>query len=473
MKNNSTLIYNLFLVAADTLALLLAFIGAYVIRANFFNLPVAHPVHIRTYIGVFLVMLPFWIFLFSLLGLYRRNIYEKRFNELGLLLVGSFVGMLFIIFWNYLSLNPILPSKSVPLIGFGLAYIFLLVFRNLARFFRTKLFAYKIGLNYALIVGNTTIASELVDSLLDSRSGYTLVGVVGNKQVVGQHRQVPLFRRFNEAIEGINSPINTIIQTELYADESRNREVLEFAQTHHIAYQFVPGNTELFVGNLEVELFRNSLPVIAVHQTALVGWGRIVKRVFDLLVGGILLAIALPFMLIIAVAIKITGGGSIFFRQTRLTRFNDEFRVFKFHTQNPKYDGTPEEGFAKLGRPDLLEKFRKNGNFLKNDPRITPLGRFLRKTSLDELPQLFNVMVGDLSLVGPRALLPQDLASYEKRHVILSVKSGLTGLAQVSGRNYIAPEERRNLDMYYVQNWTFWMDLVILAKTVRVVLKGS
>jgi lipopolysaccharide/colanic/teichoic acid biosynthesis glycosyltransferase len=118
-------------------------------------------------------------------------------------------------------------------------------------------------------------------------------------------------------------------------------------------------------------------------------------------------------------------------------------------------------------------EFRANSDYLKNDPRFTRLGLFMRKTSLDELPQLFNVVKGDLSLVGPRTLVPEELSSYDKRHMILSVKSGITGLAQVSGRRDISFEERRKLDVYYVQNWSFWLDLVILAKTVRVILEGS
>src|SRR5690606_23112501 len=106
----------------------------------------------------------------------------------------------------------------------------------------------------------------------------------------------------------------------------------------------------------------------------------------------------------------------------------------------------------------------------KKDPRITPLGRFLRATSLDELPQLWNVLKGDISLVGPRALIPQELKEYKQRHSILSVKSGLTGLAVISGRKDIPFEERRQLDLYYVQNWSFWNDVVILAKTIAVVV---
>jgi exopolysaccharide production protein ExoY len=126
-----------------------------------------------------------------------------------------------------------------------------------------------------------------------------------------------------------------------------------------------------------------------------------------------------------------------------------------------------------MGKPELIKKYRDNGDFLTDDPRVSRIGRFLRRTSLDELPQLINVVKGDTSLVGPRSLVPQELSEYERRHTILSVKSGLTGLAQVSGRRDIGFDERRKLDMYYVQNWSFWMDLGILIKTLRVVITGS
>ena len=125
-----------------------------------------------------------------------------------------------------------------------------------------------------------------------------------------------------------------------------------------------------------------------------------------------------------------------------------------------------------MEKPKLIAEYRNNGDYLENDPRISAVGKFLRITSLDELPQLWNVMRGDLSLVGPRALVPEELKNAVNKHHITSVKSGLTGLAQVSGRKNISFEERRKLDVYYVQNWTFWTDLVILAKTFRIVING-
>jgi exopolysaccharide biosynthesis polyprenyl glycosylphosphotransferase len=476
MKNNASLIYSFCLVIGDFLALIAAFVGAYILRVTINNTPIAHPVHALTYFFVFLGLAPFWILIFALLGLYNRYIYEKRFPEIGRLFIGSFIGMLFVIFWDFLSTTPILPAKLVPIYGFILGFIFLVFIRNLARFIRTELFVFNIGINNTLLVGTSATTNELLDLIADSRqSGYRVVGIVGDaKHIITTAHGIPMHDSFPVALANTPQPIHTIIQTKLFANETQNREVLEYAQSRHISYRFVPSNNELFVGNLDVELFQGSVPIVAVNQTALIGWGRIVKRIFDLAIGSILIIITSPLMLLIALAIKLSDGGSVFLRQTRLTRFNREFSVFKFRSMSRKYSGLlPEAGFEKMGRPDLAREFRANGNYLAHDPRITGIGQFLRRTSLDELPQLFNVFKGDLSLVGPRALVPTDLSSYEKRHTILSVKSGITGLAQVSGRNYISFDERRKLDVYYVQNWSFWLDLTILLKTFRVILGGS
>lgn len=474
MKSNASLVYSLFLVVGDFLALVAAFIGAFIIRGNS-RTPVAHPISGSAYLDIFLLLLPFWILIFALLGLYSNNIYERRFSEFGRLLVGSFIGMLFVIFLNFLSLKPLFPAKLVPIYGFVLSFIFLVLFRNIARLVRTELFGFNKGLTKVLIVGSTPITGEIVSSLADSRhSGYRVVGVISDK-LQTTYLHVPIYGSFQDYLESQSKlALHGIIQTELYRDEGRNREVLEYAQTRHVSYRFIPGNTELFVGNIDVELFRNSIPVIAVRQTPLFGWGRVVKRLFDISFGLLLFVITSPLFLLIAVAELLSGGGSIFFRQNRLTRFNSDFRVFKFRTQFKKFDGTtPEQAFELMGRPELARAYREGGDSIPNDPRITGLGRFLRATSLDELPQLLNVIKGDISLVGPRALIPEELSRYEKRHTILSVKSGLTGLAVISGRRDIPFDERRKLDVYYVQNWSFWLDLTILLKTVRVVLERT
>jgi exopolysaccharide biosynthesis polyprenyl glycosylphosphotransferase len=473
MKNNNSLIYNSFLIIGDAVALIVAFLGAFFVRSHLISTPVAHPVQVTTYILVFSALLPFWVLTFALLGLYNHSIYEKRFSEIGRLFIGSFIGMLFVVFWNYLSLTPILPSKLVVILGFCFGFVALVLVRNVIRLIQTLLFRFRLGLTNVVLTGNTAVTRELVETLYNSRqSGYYIVGVVGSERAVYGHSNIKNYPDFRTMLQRIKiDDLDAIIQTELYADESRNQEILEYAQKHHIAYRFVPGNTELFVGNIDVELFRSAIPVINVNETALFGWGRIVKRAFDLLVGSILQIIALPFMFITAIVIKLFDRGPIFFKQTRLTRYNQKFTVYKFRTIKETYHNlSPEEAFTKMGKPQLIEAYRANGDKIPHDPRYGKLGNFLRATSLDELPQLFNIIKGDLSLVGPRALVPEELALYAKRHTILSVRSGLTGLAQVSGRRNISFEERRKLDLYYVQNWSFWFDLTILAKTIGAII---
>jgi len=470
MKNNASLIYNACLVVGDFLALVAAFVAAYILRVKVDTAPLIHSIHALTYLGIFLGVLPFWILIFALLGLYDSNIYEKRFAEFGRLLIGSFIGLLFVVFWSFASTKPIFPARLVPIYGFVFGFLFLLLFRNLARWTRTTLFGYGIGLTNVMVIGNTTMTHELVRSLSSPKSGYRILAVVGGKQRVGSY-SIPTFPRFHDFLVSKIEGLNGIIQTELYADEARNAEILTYAQEHHIGYRFTPGNSELFVGNIDVELFRSGVPMIAVHHTALFGWGRIVKRLSDIVFGSFLIALFSPLYIIIAAAEKISDPRApIFYKATRLTRFDTTVHILKFRTMKREYTGmSPEEGFRKMGRPELIKAYRAGADSITHDPRISKLGRILR-VGFDELPQLFNVVHGEISLVGPRALDSFELEKFEKKNLILAVKSGLTGLAIVAGRPGISFEERRKLDLYYVQNWSFWLDLTIIAKTARVMV---
>lgn len=474
MKSNASLVYGLVLVVGDFLALVAAFVAAYLLRSHFMHKAVAHPIAGTTYLHIFLLLLPFWILLFALLGLYNNSIQEKRFVELGRLLIGSFIGLLFVTSYAYFSNHTVFPAKRVPIYGFILAFIFLATFRNFARAVQTWFYHYGVGVTNLLLIGNTRITVELIQSLEDYKiSGYRIIGVVADKdQALKRYPHLKAFDSFDEATQHLKPDnIHGIVQTELYASGARNNEILDYAQTNHISYRFVPGNSELFVGNIAVELFRSSIPVIAVHQTALIGWGRVVKRFLDLLVSIILLIPGIPIMLLVAVVVKLSDlRAPIFFKDPRLTRFGSIAKIYKFRSHKRAFTGlTPEEAFTKLGQPGLIEKYRKGGDQLPDDPRISRIGGFLRRTSLDELPQLFNILKGDISFVGPRALQPQELEQHAKKDLILAVKSGLTGLAQISGRKDLPVPERRKLDLYYVQNWSLWLDMTIMVKTVRVV----
>ena len=179
-------------------------------------------------------------------------------------------------------------------------------------------------------------------------------------------------------------------------------------------------------------------------------------------------------MLVIIILTLILDPGPIIFKQTRITRFNTTFNAYKFRTMKRRFSGrNPVEVFHEMNRTDLAEAFVKSQK-LTDDPRISDIGRLIRRFSLDEIPQLVNVIKGDISLVGPRAVIPEELKYYkDKSSLLLSVKTGITGLAQVSGRSNIDYYERARIDLYYVQNWSFWLDLTILFKTLRVVLNRS
>ena len=473
MKNNASTAYAVLLIIGDALALVAAFTLAFILRVKVDTRGLINPITAREYIIAFLTVLPFWIIGNAYVGLYSHRIYEKRFSEIGRLFIGSIIGILVVIGYDFAVKGAFFPARLVPVYGFLLGFSFLVLIRTIARFLRTVLYGFGIGVSNTLIVGNTDRSIEIAHAIENTaKTGQKVLGIVGSK-----HGTFKAFENFDTALASIKRPIHSIIQTELYKDSLKNDTVLRYAQTHHIAYRFVPGNTDLFYGNIEVELYAGRIPMISVHQTALIGWGRIIKRLFDLVLSTILILLTSPVMVLIALVVKVSDPkGPVFMRgkaQKRLTRHNIVFNVYKFRSHYAKYDGkTDSEVFAMIGKPDLLKEYRENGDQMTNDFRVTPVGKFLRRSSLDELPQLFNVFRGDISLVGPRALIPEELHAYEKKHTILSVKSGLTGLAQISGRRTISFEERRQLDTYYVQNWSFWMDIVIMIKTVRTVIQG-
>jgi exopolysaccharide biosynthesis polyprenyl glycosylphosphotransferase len=421
--------------------------------------------------------MPFWLFIFAILGLYNERYYQNRFSEASRLSVGALIGILFAISYSYMINEPIFPARLVVVYGFIFSLLAVLLFRTLARDVQRMLFGYDIGLNKVLVVGDNKTTQTLIESLANPSTGYKVVGIVGCVKHKIDKKKLPCFDSFSEAINKLkNNQPHTIIQTELYTLTEANDEILSYAQSNHIAYRFVPGNSELFVGNIKVDLLA-TLPVIAVHQTALIGWGKVVKRITDIILGGLFLIISSPLWVLIIVAEKLLSPtGQIFYRVNRLSRYGQEVTIYKFRTMKQAYTNmSPEEGFNKMGKPELIKQYRDGGDQLEKDPRISSLGRFLRRSSLDELPQLVNVFLGDISLVGPRALDPFELEKYSKKNLILAVKSGLTGLAQISGRREISFEERRRIDLYYVQNWSFWGDIVILVKTVWVVLfhKGA
>lgn len=209
------------------------------------------------------------------------------------------------------------------------------------------------------------------------------------------------------------------------------------------------------------------LPLIHVTTPTLEGGQRVAKRLFDVVAGGILVLLSLPVMLAIVIAIKISSPGPVLFKQERVGISGVSFDMLKFRSMVVDAEQLLFELRNRNEGSGVLFK-------IKDDPRITPIGKFLRKFSLDELPQLFNVLAGSMSLVGPRPPLPKEVEGYEKdvRRRLL-VKPGLTGLWQVSGRSNLSWQDSVRLDLYYVENWSLAGDLLILLKTARAVFKST
>ena len=215
--------------------------------------------------------------------------------------------------------------------------------------------------------------------------------------------------------------------------------------------------------------------MLAIRETEKSFYRKVGKRLIDLSFGGILLFLSLPIISLIAILIKVSDEGCVIYKQRRLGLEGKEFTLYKFRTM--KVNGEKELKEFLERNPEAAKEYKKYKKIKGNDPRVTTVGKFLRKFSLDELPQLFNVLKGDMSLVGPRPYLKEELFSSEvngeEREKILSVKPGITGLWQVSGRNELTFKERIRIDLKYVEKVSLKEDFKILLKTLFVVLKGK
>ena len=210
------------------------------------------------------------------------------------------------------------------------------------------------------------------------------------------------------------------------------------------------------------------MPSMSVSNRLAIPRARAMKRVFDLVVAGLISFALLPLVLLIAVLVRLTSKGPVFYKHRRVGRNGTPFKAWKFRTMVQDADETLARYFDE--NPNLREEWQTHQK-LKYDPRITSVGRFLRATSLDELPQLWNVLVGEMSLVGPRPIVTSEANKYRSLFGhYQQVLPGITGLWQVSGRNDTTYKERIDLDVYYVENWSIWLDIYILACTVKVVL---
>jgi len=468
VKRDTIFIYRVCLAIGDIVAIIVAFLLGYWARITLDPRPIFFTASPLGVVLSVISLIPLWLIILSVAGLYSQRIIARRSREYGRLFIASVIGLMAFITYAYFIKVDIFPVRWIALYTLAFSFLLLVLTRETIKAGRGYFLKRGVGTQKVLITGNSANTPVILnDFLYDKGLGYQVVAVVANKQYVPPELAALHFSSLKLAVEAAKPDV--IIQT----DELDTSKVYSQAINVHADYMFVPNQAMLASKNGELFII-GSLPIVKVLTTPLIGAAKFIKRACDLILGGLTLVITSPVMLVVALIIKLgEPKGHVFYKEKRFTRFGRKRYIYKFRSHKLTYNGlTPEKAFTKMGRPELIAEYRANGDYLSNDPRITKIGHFLRKTSLDELPQLLNVVKGDISLVGPRALQPGELDQYPNKNLILSVKSGLTGLAQVSGRRSISFEERRLLDIYYIQNWSLLLDIQILVRTVIVVLAG-
>ncbi len=464
-KQRSSVTFTFLLLVGDILAIIGAYSLAYILRVKLSDDPVANFVAAEPYFLSLLTLTPFIVLFLVLAGTYRLNS-KTTISQIMKCVIGALVAMLSLVTIDYFLNEPLFPAKLVPVYGFSISVILLALVRVVLYFCRWIWWRKESNLQSVVIIGGDYAARDIVEDIKRRNSGYKLLGVVGDQRFT-----FTTHKDFKSVLKDKGDP-DIIIQVATKSQSTIDDEILDYAHRNFIEFKFVPKDSNEVTNLIELELFMGEIPVMAINQTTLSGWGRMFKRGFDIIMSLLALIILSPIFVVIAIINKLVLGG-VFFHHTRITRGSKPFELYKFQTVRSDLNGlTPEEAFRKIGRPELIKPYRDGGDFLADDPRFGKWSKFLRKTSLDELPQFFNVLIGDISLVGPRALIPQEINAYSQKHSILNVKSGITGLAQVSGRRDLPWEQRRKLDVYYAQHWSFGLDMKILVSTAWQVLTG-
>ena len=469
MRKKSDYILKILLIIGDALALILSFAMAYFIRVKVDPRPWMFEFQFFEFVRTVVWLVPVMLIIIAALGLYRKNIIinRSRLPERGRLALAAILSVAALIVYDFFTGEDLFPVRVMALTSMLLSFIFLLLERVIVRFIVRQIFKSDYGVRRAIIIGNHKNTEYLADYITAMpESGYRLAGVVAAKKYIPKDLKIHHYSSLKDALK--KSKADVIFQT----DEKSTEYVYKQAIERHLLYYFVPSETALSSHFGEMELI-GTTPAVLVLATPLTGGYAAVKRAFDIVFSILALILAAIPMLVIWLILKVSDfRAPAIYADERLTRYNRKFKCYKFRSHRPEYNGlTAEEAFTKMGKPELIKEYRKGGDYLKDDPRITKFGHFIRKMSLDELPQLINIFKGDISLIGPRALLPGELRDYGDRSLILTVKSGLTGFAQVSGRRDIPFEERRALDIYYVRNWSLMLDTEIFFKTIAAVLK--
>ncbi len=459
----------LYLVVSDLLLTLLSMYLAVHLRAELpwgTNLP---PHLVSVPVGIYLMVVIVWGLVFQFFSVYAPTRRTRAVDEVQQIVVAVVTSVVLLAGILYLSYREV--SRLLFLYFAAIDLVLLVSHRLLLRLFLNYAGGSSSATSRVLIVGMGRVGQELARQIHErSWAGLELIGCLDDApekqgdffegvQVLGKINDVERVVQENEIDE-------VIITLPAAAHSKIERLVLKLLGAP-VSVRMVPDMLDLAFSRATLEDF-GGIPLIGLRDPAITGFQRLVKRSFDLALSVTLLLLLWPLMLLIAIVIKATSpGGPVIFKQERVGENGKFFMMYKFRTMVPDAEQVALEKFQREG----VESFEWHKR--PDDPRVTPLGRVLRHTSLDELPQLFNVIKGEMSLVGPRPELPYIVAHYEPwQYKRFSVPPGITGWWQVNGRSERAMHLHTEDDLYYIQNYSPWLDLVILWRTIGAVIKG-
>ena len=412
-----------------------------------------------------------WISIIFLFFLWYEKLYTKNYpfwDEIKQIIKAISFSIIFIFFILSLTKQAHLVSRLTIIILYFYSIILFPLFRHFG-----KKFLFGFYRNPILIIGAGETGKSVAKSIIeDPHLDFDIKGFLDdNKEgyIEINNKKYPILGKISN-VEILNE-IDTVIIAIPSLNSNNLNDLINKIHRHTKNVFTVPVLNDIGLLNSEIyNLFNEKMFLLKIENHLESSINQAIKRVFDLTLSVLMLPILLPTILIIGVLIKLDSRGPIFYTQERVGKNGKKFKVIKFRSMYTNADELLKEFLEK--NPELRQEyeiFRK----LKNDPRVTKVGRFLRKTSLDELPQIFNVLKGEMSLVGPRPVTKEEIDKYYKDYAIYyyEVLPGITGLWQISGRSDTSYDERVELDVWYVKNWNLWLDIVILIKTIKVVLK--
>ena len=393
-----------------------------------------------------------------------------RISEAGMVLRSSLLSFALLVSSAFLLEDFVLSQSEVfsrPGIVFMVAVytVILIETRMIAHTFQSRWFDHGGYRRKMVIVGAGAEGAKVYEHLKSKNwLGVKCLGFVDQHAAAAPVAEAQLLGRVEDLpVLVTDQGVEEVVIALPPEEHELMRKIVNNGVRRNVKLRIIPDALTYPYSNIEIQEY-DGLAMIDVRSPKLDIMHSGVKRIFDICLALVLLIFDLPIMFFIAIGIKLNSRGPVIYRQTRLGKDGKSFEMMKFRSMVNDADRV---------RRQLERRNEAKGAMFKirDDPRITSFGRFLRRTSLDELPQVFNVLKGDMSMVGPRPPLPEEVGRYKAHHLKrLAVRPGVTGLWQVSGRDRRDFEDMAKLDLYYIENWSGWMDLKIILKTVPVVL---